>query len=305
MVVICTMFMIQSGILRSWNKYINLGIREEMPFHVRRHFYITNRFVAYTNFVIVLLFIFDVYNGYDFRAINTSICFLICTSIPFLHRLGYVIAPRLLMANVPLVFIFISRFLEGGHADIDYALFSYVILICLFPSLVFFSILHELKFMTIGMVLNLLGLIGSNYFLLWSDGRFMDLESVPFLALKIPELILWTTIVISFLVIKYLNELMMEKNYRIKTELESTKQSLENKVQERTEELELKNKKLIDLAFHNSHIFRAPLTNIIGLAEMLKPSMDEKELEGLMTNLKKSAYQLDKASKAINDGMID
>jgi signal transduction histidine kinase len=98
------------------------------------------------------------------------------------------------------------------------------------------------------------------------------------------------------------NKMLKEKN----EEITSINNRLEERVAERTLELEDHNRKLAEYAFINSHLLRGPLCSILGLINLLNnTSLSEKEKEILM-HLKESSHNLDdvvsKISKALSNG---
>ncbi|NMM50212.1 tetratricopeptide repeat protein [Marinigracilibium pacificum] len=102
--------------------------------------------------------------------------------------------------------------------------------------------------------------------------------------------------------VKYINQLKKKNNLIQKQakELNSLNQNLENRVSERTQELELKNEQLKEYAFINSHKLRAPVATILGLIQLLENNMinafEEKEYN---CRLKKALKELDKVIKQI------
>lgn len=98
------------------------------------------------------------------------------------------------------------------------------------------------------------------------------------------------------------NKMLKDKN----EEITSINNGLEERVAERTLELEDHNRKLAEYAFINSHLLRGPLCSILGLINLLNnTSLSEKEKEILM-HLKESSHNLDdvvsKISKALSNG---
>lgn len=58
--------------------------------------------------------------------------------------------------------------------------------------------------------------------------------------------------------------------------------------------IENQNKKLKDIAWHQSHVVRAPLSRMMGLINLLElPTMDERDRADVMQKLVDSAYELD------------
>ena len=75
-------------------------------------------------------------------------------------------------------------------------------------------------------------------------------------------------------------------------------EKLEQRVKERTEELENQNNKLTEYAFINSHVLRSPVSKIMGLINLMEvdKAADQKEM---MDYLKKSCTELDTVVKKI------
>jgi signal transduction histidine kinase len=93
---------------------------------------------------------------------------------------------------------------------------------------------------------------------------------------------------------------------QINERLEGYNQHLEERVLERTEELEIKNKKLTEYAFINSHLLRGPLSRILGLVHLLNlTELTDREKE-LISHLNTAGDELDevisKINKAIDSG---
>ncbi|QCK13837.1 tetratricopeptide repeat protein [Mangrovivirga cuniculi] len=80
---------------------------------------------------------------------------------------------------------------------------------------------------------------------------------------------------------------------------------LEQKINERIQEIREKNHTLAKYAFYNAHKLRAPVASILGLIDLiLRTNLSEKESE-LVFNLKKSANNLDDAIHEIKDILQD
>ena len=68
--------------------------------------------------------------------------------------------------------------------------------------------------------------------------------------------------------------------------------------------LESQNKKLRELAFEQSHIVRAPLARILGIADLINGfELDNEEKKDLLTHINTSAKELDQALRDINSKM--
>jgi len=83
-------------------------------------------------------------------------------------------------------------------------------------------------------------------------------------------------------------------------EIENLNESLERRVRERTEELEIQNKQLAEYAFINSHLLRGPLSRILGLINLIEHDPDQKA-EKLVELLKISSKELDNVVQKITD----
>jgi signal transduction histidine kinase len=105
------------------------------------------------------------------------------------------------------------------------------------------------------------------------------------------------------------NKQLLEQHEEIMTingKLEEYNQHLEERVLERTEELEIKNRKLTEYAFINSHLLRGPLSRVLGLINLLQMTeLSDKEKE-ILSHLNCAGAELDevidKINKAIHAG---
>lgn len=94
---------------------------------------------------------------------------------------------------------------------------------------------------------------------------------------------------------------IQEKSEELNTLNESLKElngRLEINVKNRTQELEIKNKKLEEYTFINAHKLRAPVATILGLIQLLDYN-NLTETESILKQLKKTAIELDDATKEI------
>lgn len=81
--------------------------------------------------------------------------------------------------------------------------------------------------------------------------------------------------------------------------IKSIKENLEKLVKDRTLELELKNKQLEEYAFHNAHLVRKPLSNIIGLINILEKEDSNIDVKKLRV-LKEKVEELNIITRKIN-----
>lgn len=105
------------------------------------------------------------------------------------------------------------------------------------------------------------------------------------------------------------NEALREQRHEIEAmneQLSLMNETLEQKVLERTQELEQQNKVLTEYAFINSHQLRAPLSRILGLSYLIRNRLYDKADADLIKALIKSTNELDivvnRISKLLYDG---
>jgi hypothetical protein len=95
-------------------------------------------------------------------------------------------------------------------------------------------------------------------------------------------------------------ELNIRKSHK---EIERINQNLEQRVIERTQELENQNRQLAEYAFINSHLLRGPLSRLMGLINLIEIlKLDEHEKD-LLLHLKLSAQELDEVVKKISQAI--
>ena len=92
-----------------------------------------------------------------------------------------------------------------------------------------------------------------------------------------------------------------ESILQLNEELNSINEMLEDKVKQRTKVLEERNTQLTEYAFINSHLLRAPLSQIQGLSFLLKKEEENIQDKNLVAALTKSADDLDAIIRKIND----
>lgn len=90
-----------------------------------------------------------------------------------------------------------------------------------------------------------------------------------------------------------------DKNERIS----SFNAELEQKVRERTADLESKNRQLAEYAFINSHVLRGPLSTLMGLLNLVRYSKLSEEEMRLFDYMKVTAGKLDEIVTKINDAV--
>ena len=80
---------------------------------------------------------------------------------------------------------------------------------------------------------------------------------------------------------------------------------LEQKVSERTRVLEERNAQLTEYAFINSHLLRAPLSQILGLSNLLTHEDLNVKHKEIVDALAKSTTELDQIIRKISDLLYD
>lgn len=101
--------------------------------------------------------------------------------------------------------------------------------------------------------------------------------------------------------IETLNEELLATN----EELTTMNESLELAVRERTKELEQQNLQLTEYAFINSHILRAPLSRILGLANLIAGNKEQAPDPLLFQALNQSVNELDAITRKIAQLLYD
>lgn len=84
-------------------------------------------------------------------------------------------------------------------------------------------------------------------------------------------------------------------------EIENINENLERIVQQRTAELETKNKALEEAAFINAHKLRSPLASILGLVNLMKAIPMSDEMRTTNEHLQESAERLDDIVSSITE----
>jgi PAS domain S-box-containing protein len=99
-------------------------------------------------------------------------------------------------------------------------------------------------------------------------------------------------------------EQIEEQNQLLKSQQEEIVRingSLEKRVKERTARLQSQNEQLVEYAFINAHLLRAPVCNILGLVDLLNYNDLDADTEEIVHYLNKSSFELDEIVKKINN----
>ncbi len=100
-------------------------------------------------------------------------------------------------------------------------------------------------------------------------------------------------------------EAMNEELNSLNEELTTLNENLERTVKKRTFELETQNQQLTEYAFINSHILRAPLARILGLANLIAQQENSARDKQLLDALIISSNELDLIIRKISDVLYD
>jgi signal transduction histidine kinase len=102
------------------------------------------------------------------------------------------------------------------------------------------------------------------------------------------------------------NELLKSQHEEIKSineELKASNEHLEERIQQRTNDLEIRNEQLKEYAFINSHILRAPVARIIGLISLFKISKYAELQKEEIVHLARAGQELDNVVGKINKAL--
>jgi len=87
-------------------------------------------------------------------------------------------------------------------------------------------------------------------------------------------------------------------------EITRANESLEQRVKDRTHELEAQNLQLAEYAYINSHLLRAPLSRLLGLVNLLRyTQVADPEKELIIGHIKTSGEELDEVVRKINEAL--
>jgi hypothetical protein len=102
-----------------------------------------------------------------------------------------------------------------------------------------------------------------------------------------------------------LQQQLLEEKQREITEINA---SLERKVEERTGQLNLRNKQLMDFSFTNAHHIRGPICRLLGLQNLLAATRDVDEIVTVAGFMRASICDLDEITRKTSrelDTMIE
>lgn len=101
------------------------------------------------------------------------------------------------------------------------------------------------------------------------------------------------------------NQIMNEELNSLNDELMTVNESLEKAVHERTSTLQLQNEQLTEYAFINSHLLRAPIARILGLANIITNEVELQKDKQMLEALSLATEELDDIVRRISDVLYD
>lgn len=99
------------------------------------------------------------------------------------------------------------------------------------------------------------------------------------------------------------NDVIVQKSEELSIankKLAHINENLDHLIKEKTSQLVLKNKKLIDYSFLNAHALRGPLARILGLVNLIRMQKQDSETTRLIEMLEVSSKELDTVVHKIN-----
>ncbi|WP_420318468.1 histidine kinase dimerization/phospho-acceptor domain-containing protein [Ekhidna sp.] len=320
----------------TWNKVSNIGTNGELNAGRNRSIILTNQIVLVIFVVLLALFVANVnINGWNtfnqmllfgnifafvfiltlnhFGLSTVSRVFLswMCSVYPFIaslnDKLEGVIEVEESMYYMPRLFIITTAIIPILIFSFKEKLFVGISLLGSMVPLVFFDVIHNS--------------FGVGYYELGFEGT-------AYPRLHALTLASYSIILAASFFFKSINEKFASKNLKLIESLELKNQELLNKngqIENQSKELELANyeiriinsnlekvvnkrtKKILDQAtqfqifsFKNSHELRAPLTNVMGVLELLKEAKSQQEMRQLLDLLNQSCKDLDRVVHDIN-----
>ena len=303
--------------LKYWlESYLHSGVTEDQEPYLKRQIYLSNKYTSFVTIMALLFLVFNLYSGNFNRVFYNVIEVIIVQSVPLINKLKWSKLSRIILCLTPLFATILSRIGETSFDYVQYGILSYVALICSFSPLVFFNYNKEkIIFWTLA-ILMLMFLMSYNFLLAYlSNESFASVWDQPYMKFKVPELLLWLAMMVGVMIFKSVGEKAEEKERlsniqlkkaniditRLVEKVEESNSKLEEKVKERTKTLEERNSQLIDYAFMNSHLLRAPVSKIQGLLNLLNTEIPGEEKNKIIGFLNSSVEELDKVVLEINE----
>ncbi|WP_421763972.1 histidine kinase dimerization/phospho-acceptor domain-containing protein [Ekhidna sp.] len=110
-------------------------------------------------------------------------------------------------------------------------------------------------------------------------------------------------LLLAVLLLLFIFYRLLRNQRKFRRKLEIINQNLENEVKKRTKKVYEQNQKIKQFSYSNSHLTRAPVARLIGLAELL--SDDPESNKELLKEIKASTEEVDKIIREINEMLSD
>ncbi|WP_425392063.1 histidine kinase dimerization/phospho-acceptor domain-containing protein [Ekhidna sp.] len=329
----------------TWDKISHIGTDGELHVSKNRSIILTNQSVFFLFCILLGLFFFNFsINGWsNFNRLLLYGNLFAITFIFSLNHLGQANISRVFLCWMCSVYPFYASISVklNGVAEIEEAMYFmprlFILTTAIIPVLVFSF--QEKLLIGISLLGSLIPIVffdriheifGVGYYDLGFTGA-----SYPRLnAITIAS---YTIILVVSFFFKSINERFANKNLRLIDSLERKNLELTNKnqqIEEQSKELEVANyeirlinsnlekvvnkrtKKILDQAtqfqifsFKNSHELRAPLTNVMGVLELLKDAKSQQEMRQLLDLLNESCKNLDEVvhdiNRILNESVVD
>jgi hypothetical protein len=268
-------------------------------------------FISFLTFALVNLLTIAGFHSYIRCILLLSFCILNITLNHF-HRY---LPAKILTVFAPFMIMFVfpifNQFIHAGM----FLWFPYGIMIIGAVSFFLFSYEKEKKLLNFTLGFFTMAALFYDKILLAAIPNTLDLSFIYgtnyfyYLAPKIILVCFLYTSLYLFKINAYknqqelagLNRILDQKN----RELNYFNQNLEKVVKDRTEKLDLQNKRIKDLAFTNAHIVRASVAKIIGLVNLVYDNASEAEKEYCYRKIRESALDLDVDTDKISKDLIE
>ncbi len=147
-----------------------------------------------------------------------------------------------------------------------------------------------------------------NYEYLKAENKLLEAENqIKFLMeknkLTSRNNLLLGLLLIAVLLILFFFYRLLRNQRKFRRKLEIINRNLENEVKNRTKKVYEQNKKIQQFSYRNSHMTRAPVARLIGLADLL--SDDPESNKELLKEIKASTIEVDKIIREINEMLSD
>lgn len=90
---------------------------------------------------------------------------------------------------------------------------------------------------------------------------------------------------------------------KLNEELQQLNRNLEARIDQRTSQLSLQNKRLAEFTFLNAHKLRAPVASILGLINLLYHSTEQQEKETILAHLRTCSEELDTTIREVSKNL--